>query len=146
MAFDPGGILAGLGIVLIPILYIKIINKQWFYKLTKNRVNFLHLMLTLNWSGWQYDVLYPELVLVTWKTWPQSEPDDGWEGWAQKQPKPHKCLAITGLQFVPSQTDDSSSNQPVLIPGAPAALVGFTARQQVEILGEMDDYGVGEDR
>ena len=33
-------------------------------------------------------------------------------------------ITVTALQFVPSQADDSSSYQPVLIPGAPAALVG----------------------
>ena len=51
-------------------------------------------------------------------------------------------ITVTGLQFVPSQTDDSSFYQPVLIPAAPAALAGFTHNQQVEILGEMDDMGV----
>ncbi len=51
-------------------------------------------------------------------------------------------ITVTGLQFAPTQTDDSSTYQPVLIPGAPAALAGFTPNQQVEILGEMDDYGV----
>ncbi len=51
-------------------------------------------------------------------------------------------ITVTGLQFVPSQTDDSSFYQPVLVPGAPAALAGFTPNQQVEILGEMDDSGV----
>ena len=36
--------------------------------------------------------------------------------------------------------DGSGSYQPVLVPGAPAALAGFTPNQQVEILGEMDDF------
>ncbi len=49
-------------------------------------------------------------------------------------------ITVTGLQFAPSQTGDSSFNQRVLIPGAPAALAGFTPNQQVEILGEMDDF------
>ncbi len=53
-------------------------------------------------------------------------------------------ITVTGLRFVPSQTDDSSFYQPVLVPRAPAALAGFTPNQQVEILGEMDDYGVGD--
>ena len=52
-------------------------------------------------------------------------------------------ITVTGLQFAPSQTDDSSFNQRVMVPGAPAALAGFTPNQQVEILGEMDDYGFG---
>ena len=47
---------------LIPILYIDSINNRWLYKLTKNRLHFLHLMLTLNWSRRHDDVLYPELV------------------------------------------------------------------------------------
>ena len=47
---------------IIPILYIDSINNRWLYKLTKNRLHFLHLMLTLNWSCRHDDVLYPELV------------------------------------------------------------------------------------
>jgi len=52
-------------------------------------------------------------------------------------------ITVTGLQFAPSQSDDSGSYQPVLIPGPAAtwaALAGFTPNQQVEILGEMDDF------
>ena len=53
-------------------------------------------------------------------------------------------ITVTGLQFAPSQTDNSSFNQRVMVPGAPASLAGFTPNQQVVILGEMDDYGVGD--
>ena len=53
-------------------------------------------------------------------------------------------ITVTGLQFAPTQTEDPSFNQRVMVPGAPAALAGFTPNQQVVILGEMDDYGVGE--
>ena len=52
-------------------------------------------------------------------------------------------ITVTGLQFAPTQTEDSSFNQPVLIPGAPEALASFTPNQEVVILGEMDDDGVG---
>ena len=52
-------------------------------------------------------------------------------------------ITVTGLQFVPSRVDDSSTSQPVLNPGAPVALAGLTPNQQVVILGEMDDDGVG---
>ena len=44
--------------------------------------------------------------------------------------------------FDPNWTPQVLSPQPVLIPGAPASLAGFTPNQQGEILGEMDDYGV----
>ena len=45
------------------------------------------------------------------------------------------------LRFVPGRADDPSLITPVLIPGAPAGLAGFTPNQQVEILGEMDSFG-----
>ena len=53
-------------------------------------------------------------------------------------------ITVTGLQFVPSQSDESerSVHDVVLISGAPAGLAGFTPNQQVEILGEMDDFPV----
>ncbi|MFQ6028884.1 MAG: hypothetical protein ACE5Q6_15480 [Dehalococcoidia bacterium] len=52
-------------------------------------------------------------------------------------------IAVTGLQFTPILGDEPKNTavDSVLIPGAPAALVGFTPNQQVEILGEMDDFG-----
>ena len=53
-------------------------------------------------------------------------------------------ITVTGLQFAPNQVEESerTAHTVVLIPGAPAALAGFSPNQQVEILGELDDDGV----
>ncbi|MFQ6025974.1 MAG: hypothetical protein ACE5Q6_00505 [Dehalococcoidia bacterium] len=53
-------------------------------------------------------------------------------------------IGVSGLNNAAILGDEpkSTASESALIPGAPTALAGFTPNQQVEILGEMDDFGV----